>query len=938
MSLLDRLARLLRRLAFRPYAPLGPLLLYLLIAVGMLYPFWPPIFRGAGDLFTAIGTIVEADNALREGQFPIRVAPTQIGGARYPFFQFYGNFPFTAAAIVRRVLPGHDPYLAWKVTTVLALTCGGFFTWRLCRRLTRRGLPAVLGGAIFMTAPYMFADFVGRGAFTELVAFNLLPAVMYFAHRAFASPGVGNICRSAIAWALLGMSHNITYLYGITFIGLWFLMYLLPLPRTRGRGRGRGAGVPGTSSRKPTACAPSDVRGAADAQGVALRLEGVSSPFSPALSHGYMGEGVRRCARRLSRVIVGGLIHGLLVAWYLAPQVMLMKSLKIGVQNADPSAWVYLTTLRSLLSPVAYTVPMTIDSVTPLLTTQVGVPVLVSVLLGLVTLFLPRLGWRRRATVMRGVVLFAAAFVLAWAPVDFWRWLPGVFRFVQFPYRLLMFVVLFGSIAGAGALAWLVGMRRRWGAVVAFVLIGASAASYFPAGGSYNGLAIDALVAAPRLSGLEDYQITTDAAAKTGFYYPGLNFAGPEFTGYTQDGIARRPAENIVPTPVGKPDALEVEGTLSTEQFAADKMVVILNDRRHEFPLNESRFTLRVPVADTFDGTPVRLIVSPERISGGYAAAHVHRVEFVGGDAGKTRAGQPTAGVPARAMRAQTTTGLRTRASATVSAPSVVTLPLLYYPGLLRVSVDGNPVTPGNVGRFVALPLETGQHNIDVEFTGVRWANAVSLVGWVGVITVPFIRRRQRRREAGAERAGKSKAMGARFNPLDALLGVGALVLGVVLVKGYPTVAKYFDGSIRVAATSDLSVDQAHLPAYAFDGDPETAWVAPPGSSPTLKVRPHKAARLRAIEFASRETALWECFRTVRVVLKRDGNVLLDRVVNMPEAASQPSVRIELGGQRADEVEMHFSDPVTTTRDGRTIDAGLVSPGYREIRLDWARK
>jgi hypothetical protein len=265
-----RLARFLRRLAFRPHAPLGPLVLYVLIAVGMLYPFWPPIFRGAGDLFTAIGRIVEADNALREGQFPVRVAPTQLGGARYPFFQFYGNFPFTFAAVVRRVLPGHDPYLAWKVTTVVALTCGGFFTWNLCRRLTRRGLPSVLAGVIFMTAPYMFADFVGRGAFTELVAFNLLPAVMYFAHRAFASPGVGNVCRSAVAWALLGMSHNITYLYGITFIGLWFLSYA-----------------------KPNA----------------------------------------RFARRLSRTVVAGLVHGLLVAWYLAPQIILMKSLKIGDQN-----------------------------------------------------------------------------------------------------------------------------------------------------------------------------------------------------------------------------------------------------------------------------------------------------------------------------------------------------------------------------------------------------------------------------------------------------------------------------------------------------------------------------------------------------------------------------------------------------------------------------
>src|SRR5262249_48862717 len=154
-----------------------------------------------------------------------------------------------------------------------------------------------------------------------------------------------------------------------------------------------------------------------------------------------------RYIRRLSRLIVAGVVHGMLVAWYLAPQVMLMKSLRIGTNKLDPFVWSYLTTLRSLLSPTAYTVPMSIDSVTPLLTTQVGGSILVGMLLALATLFLPRLGWRRRGLALRAVVLFAIAFVLAWAPVDFWHWLPRVFGFVQFPYRLLMFVVTFGSIS-----------------------------------------------------------------------------------------------------------------------------------------------------------------------------------------------------------------------------------------------------------------------------------------------------------------------------------------------------------------------------------------------------------------------------------------------------------------------------------------------------------
>ena len=46
----------------------------------------------------------------------------------------------------------------------------------------------------------MFADFVGRGAYSELIAFNLVPAVLHHAWRAFCSPGVRHVCASAVAW------------------------------------------------------------------------------------------------------------------------------------------------------------------------------------------------------------------------------------------------------------------------------------------------------------------------------------------------------------------------------------------------------------------------------------------------------------------------------------------------------------------------------------------------------------------------------------------------------------------------------------------------------------------------------------------------------------------------------------------------------------------
>src|SRR5258706_10090334 len=71
----------------------GILLLYGLLALGMLSPLAADVMpeSPAQDLADHVSGIIEARNALAEGQFPIRVAPNQNNRERYPVFQFHGN-------------------------------------------------------------------------------------------------------------------------------------------------------------------------------------------------------------------------------------------------------------------------------------------------------------------------------------------------------------------------------------------------------------------------------------------------------------------------------------------------------------------------------------------------------------------------------------------------------------------------------------------------------------------------------------------------------------------------------------------------------------------------------------------------------------------------------------------------------------------------------
>src|SRR5260370_32200053 len=83
---------------------------------------------GAQDLAKHVSVIVEARNALAEGQFPVRVAPNQNRGERYAIFQFYGNLPYTAGGLLFPA--GGNPYDALKVVGGLARALGRVFTFR----------------------------------------------------------------------------------------------------------------------------------------------------------------------------------------------------------------------------------------------------------------------------------------------------------------------------------------------------------------------------------------------------------------------------------------------------------------------------------------------------------------------------------------------------------------------------------------------------------------------------------------------------------------------------------------------------------------------------------------------------------------------------------------------------------------------------------------
>ena len=882
---------LMRRLN-RPRSPAGPLLLYLFLALAMMYPFFPAGFRGVGDLYAVVGSTVEAKNALLEGQFPIRVPPNQLDDTRYPIFQFYGNFPYTLSGIIHLILPA-NVYAAWKVTAVLMLVFGAYYAYRFAHQLTRRAVAATVAGAVFMTSPYMFADLGARGAYTEFVAFNLMPAVMFYAWRAFVSPKLRYIFLSAILWALLGLSHNISYLYGVLFGGLFFLSM--------------------------------------------IRFD--SKYF-----------------RRLLRVTAAGVLSVAMVLYYVVPQFTVLNDLMIKVGKPNPNYWAFLTTLKNLLSPVAYTDP---QSSTANLTLQVGLPLLVLVPLALVSIPFQRRS-RHRWMILRLFVLFALAFFIVWTPFNFWDDVPELLLFAQFPYRILLFLVVFGAALSAYGAAFVGGRRLewadlgkgRWVVIATLALVGFAGLTYIPADRIYDRQTIPKQTRDPEMGGLEDYLLTTLATARTGTFHPDVNFAGWEF-GLTRNGHHYRlpgdhwlvrPTTVYFPTPQ-EASALVVEGELPDKDINGEEIkdnkgkvefIVKIGERRHSTFITPGPFKLVAPLEAPPNGEPLQVVIDTLVLD--FQKGHRSTIARLNRIALEPPAPVPEGRifVPAASIKSQVRYGKHTRLNLTLDRPALVQLPVIHYSKLLSVRVDGRGVDYGNLGRFVAVPVEAGAHSIDVVFTGVRWANWVSLLGWVVAVGgLGFLAIRRSRLRASASASPASRPAGPIFGLRELAGSIAILVLGASAAWAAPHVGRYFDGKLRFEVSANSNYSKEQSAEFAFDGDRGTFWAAQGSNPATLTILPSRPAKLQRIEFDSRETGLLEQWHHVKVSLFRNGRKVLEQEFPFPDAHREPAHAITLPPTEADKIELHFSEPVVITRDDRRLEPSAVSPGYREIRLAW---
>lgn len=658
-------------------------LLFALIALTLLLPIASntaiPVLP---DYQNHLAAIVDAKSALAEGQFPLRVAPFANHGWRYPLYQFYSTTSYMVAGFIYQWFTPSNPFLAYKMTLWLAMMLGGIYLYLLAKSLVHSRAAAVLSSVVFMTSPYQWVMIDHLGSFNEAIAINLLPVVLYYTLQYYLFPSqLKNMLLTALSWYVLATVHLITFICSSFFIALFLLLLSLK----------------------------------------------------------------RREFKNIFAVGIAYFFACLLSMWYLAPILMFSKYLKI--YTGFDAAETYLCRLpfKHLISfipdcnvVVSAGVNKNILQVFTLeLVPGVGLPILAAIFVCLYAFILrPTLQNRlNRPLIAALLVVLIASFIIVWSPINFWRMLPPSMMFMQFGYRLLGQIMWTGAILFAFAVCWIANNQLHWKhSVVGLIIILLSMSAWFSVPKTKQ-LEMNALMQQQHLqSNADDYSLS---ARQYPFYNLVDSVQLDKFISTHQVALTvAHPISKSMLNVALKP-FIKMEGRIPAFHYQPDQSLAALMDGKviATYPLKSGVFDWTIPL-DHLQNASNQL--TPFTLQ--FALTPMNHAAPITIDADQLYLGgfldsekvitidqlQPFC----HQHQAITMCDIDVPAGI-----QYIELPMLYYPGMLDITLNGKPVNYLSMlyrtNLIATIIPASGQINhIRMQFRGMLLPNFISRVAW----------------------------------------------------------------------------------------------------------------------------------------------------------------------------------------------------------------
>lgn len=203
-------------------------LIFIIILLLLLLPsqfllLKTPIYPSHDALFH-IERIKQFNLAIREGQFPPRLAPTLAGGIGYPLFVVNYQLPYYFAQLF--MLPKGDATFAFKATMATSFILSAFAAFLLFRQ-NASNLASLTAAIVFSYLPYRFANLYARGSLGESTALMFVPLVLLSVHLIAKRRKLGNLLLALSVFGLV-TSHTVIFLLFAPFFVAYALLMIKP--------------------------------------------------------------------------------------------------------------------------------------------------------------------------------------------------------------------------------------------------------------------------------------------------------------------------------------------------------------------------------------------------------------------------------------------------------------------------------------------------------------------------------------------------------------------------------------------------------------------------------------------------------------------------------------------------------------------------------------
>ncbi len=210
--------------------------LILLTILFASFPMLRDIVNSGHDLYFHMGRIQGIADALRDGQFPVRIYSSANNGYGYACSLFYGEILLYLPAVL--YLLGMPLFRAYQIYIIAVNTGTALISYFCFSRMFRNKKAGILGAFLYSCGAYRVICMTVRAAIGEFSAMMFLPLLFYAVWSMASEESTQKEQKYAFLWLALGITgllqtHMITFGITVLFLILFCLVKWRSMCRLR---------------------------------------------------------------------------------------------------------------------------------------------------------------------------------------------------------------------------------------------------------------------------------------------------------------------------------------------------------------------------------------------------------------------------------------------------------------------------------------------------------------------------------------------------------------------------------------------------------------------------------------------------------------------------------------------------------------------------------